>query len=205
MHSREFPACLSLPGCEELWKQPYGTASGYISWHKINAVFLLGDFAENLSAAGNFKVFWGNKQTRKKKKNFPLILLLHPGECASASVPVCVGVVALLFYPFASWHICAPVLNKVSCKHTHTLTYKQHTHIPTYTHTVARGAQSFITFCCCCRFLFFVFWSFAICAAFRVPFPPTPCGIESQLVTFPSPSPPLSLFQLFYYRWCSFL
>lgn len=122
-------------------------------------------------------------------------------------VCVCVGVVALLFYPFASWHICAPVLNKVSCKHTHTRTYKQHTHIPTYTHTVARGAQSFITFCCCCRFLFFFFFFGHLQYArhFAYHFPPTPCGIESQLVSFPSPSPPFSLFLLFYYRWCSFL
>lgn len=165
MHSREFSACLSLPGCEELWKQPYGTASGYISSHKINAVFLLGDFAENLSAAGNFKVFWGNKQTRKKKKNFPLILLLHPGECAS----VCVGVVALLFYPFASWHICAPVLNKVSCKHTHTnntLIFPR-THIQWHVAPKVSLHSAVVAVFC-----FFFFWSFAICAAFRVPFPP---------------------------------
>lgn len=98
--------------------------------------------------------------------------------CTLVSVRVCVGVVALLFYPFASWHICAPVLNKVSCKHTHTRTYKQHTHIPTYTHTQIHTYSGtwrpkfhyillLLPF-----FVFFFFWSFAICAAFRVPFPP---------------------------------
>lgn len=129
----------------------------------------------------------------------------------SVRVLVCVCVLVLwryFFYPFASWHNCAPVLNKVSCKHTHTRTYKQHTHIPTYTHTDAHiqwhvAPKVSLHSAVVAVFCFFGHLQYARHFAYH--FPPTPCGIESQLVTFRCPSPPFSLFLLFYYRWCSFL
>lgn len=89
-------------------------------------------------------------------------------------VCVCVGVVALLFYPFASWHICAPVLNKVSCKHTHTnntLIFPR-THTQTHTYSGTWRPKFHYILLLLPFFVFFFFWSFAICAAFRVPFPP---------------------------------
>lgn len=122
-------------------------------------------------------------------------------------VCVCVGVVALLFYPFASWHICAPVLNKVSCKHTHTQIQTTHSYSHVHTHIqwhvapkVSLHSAVVAVFC-----FFFFFGHLQYARHFAYHFPPTPCGIESQLVTFSPPSPTFSPFLLFYYRWCSFL